>query len=363
MLADARDRLFIADSNHHQIVVAGYDGRVLDRDRQRTPGSGATATSSSAEFHKPQGLALVGDTLYVADTENHLIRAVDLTERSGDDRWRAPGEQCTWREEGGRATLTALNSPWDLAVVGRLLFIAMAGPHQIWMLDRDARDPVAVRRIGQEARIDGTIEEAAFAQPSGLAVSTATCMYVADAESNIIRAIDLPPANRVRTLAGGDLFEFGDVDGKGDAVRLQHPLGLAISRRPRRHRRHLQPQDQAAGSRNGEGLDACRHRDARPHRRQGPEGAVLRAGRHQRGRRHHLRRRHEQSRDTESGCQDRGDGDDSGAIGAIGAEVHSCDRLSGCGRCDQVREVRERRARGAGDAPCAPLAPYAPYAA
>ena len=53
-------------------------------------------------------------------------------------------------------------------------------------------------------------------------------MYVADAESNIIRAIDLPPANRVRTLAGGDLFEFGDVDGKGDAVRLQHPLGLAM---------------------------------------------------------------------------------------------------------------------------------------
>jgi hypothetical protein len=30
----------------------------------------------------------------------------------------------------------------------------------------------------------------------------------------------------VKTLAGGDLFEFGDVDGTGDNVRLQHPLGL-----------------------------------------------------------------------------------------------------------------------------------------
>jgi hypothetical protein len=80
---------------------------------------------------------------------------------------------------------------------------------------------------GQEARLDGTIEEAAFAQPSGLAVSS-DVMYVADAESNIIRAIELPPANRVRTLAGGDLFEFGDVDGTGDTVRLQHPLGLAL---------------------------------------------------------------------------------------------------------------------------------------
>ena len=31
------------------------------------------------------------------------------------------------------------------------------------------------------------------------------------------------------TIAGGDLFEFGDVDGIGDAVRLQHPLGVAWS--------------------------------------------------------------------------------------------------------------------------------------
>jgi DNA-binding beta-propeller fold protein YncE len=52
-------------------------------------------------------------------------------------------------------------------------------------------------------------------------------MFVADSESNIIRAIELPPVNRVTTLAGGDLFDFGDKDGTGDAVRFQHPLGVA----------------------------------------------------------------------------------------------------------------------------------------
>ena len=75
--------------------------------------------------------------------------------------------------------------------------------------------------------MDGAIDEAAFAQPSGLAVDGDT-LYVADAESNVIRAIALPPANQVRTLCGGDLFEFGDIDGVGDAVRLQHPLGVAV---------------------------------------------------------------------------------------------------------------------------------------
>ncbi|HEX8556788.1 MAG TPA: hypothetical protein VF668_01730, partial [Pyrinomonadaceae bacterium] len=36
------------------------------------------------------------------------------------------------------------------------------------------------------------------------------------------------PAERVLTLAGGDLFEFGDRDGEGDDARFQHPLGLAL---------------------------------------------------------------------------------------------------------------------------------------
>src|SRR5262249_41105215 len=60
--------------------------------------------------------------------------------------------------------------------------------------------------------------------PSALATDGKT-LFVSDAEANIIRAIDLA-ANEVRTLVGGDLFDFGDSDGHGNDVRLQHPLGL-----------------------------------------------------------------------------------------------------------------------------------------
>jgi hypothetical protein len=87
---------------------------------------------------------------------------------------------------------------------------------------------------GEEARRDGAVNEAAFAQPSGLAIDPSTSpgaggrLFVADAESNTIRSVALPPTNTVTTLAGGDLFEFGDVDGKADDVRLQHPLGVAV---------------------------------------------------------------------------------------------------------------------------------------
>ena len=101
----------------------------------------------------------------------------------------------------------------------------MAGPHQIWQLDLDKNEVSTFAGSGREARIDGPLRDAGFAQPSGIA-NDGKKLYVADSESNIIRAIDIA-GGAVKTLVGGDLFEFGDVDGKGDDVRLQHPLGLA----------------------------------------------------------------------------------------------------------------------------------------
>ena len=219
------ERLFISDSNHHQIVVAAHDGREVDRIGSGRPGQ-ADGSFAAAEFHRPQGLAVIDGRLWVADTDNHLLRAIDFDARTVSTE-AGTGEQCTWKEDGGKAATVALNSPWDIAVHGPLLFIAMAGAHQIWMMDVSRGILWPYAGSGHEARIDGSIEEAAFAQPSGLAVA-AERMFVADAESNIIRAIELPPVNTVRTLAGGDLFEFGDMDGKGDAVRLQHPLGVAL---------------------------------------------------------------------------------------------------------------------------------------
>lgn len=178
-----------------------------------------------ATFFRPQGLALEGDTLYVADTENHLIRQVDLKLKTVKT---LAGTGAQSREYGvtGPARKVALNSPWDLQLVGRTLYMAMAGPHQIWQVDLAKQEVSTFAGSGREARIDGPAGEAGFAQPSALATDGKN-LYVSDSESNIIRAISLGAGAMVRTLVGGDLFDFGDRDGVGDYVRLQHPLGLA----------------------------------------------------------------------------------------------------------------------------------------
>ncbi len=225
IVADEKsNRLFIADSDHNRIVIARLDGTLLE-----TVGTGTHGADDGgfdrATFFRPQGMALDGETLYVADTENHLIRQIDLKTKTVTT---IAGTGAQMREYGmiGMARTVALNSPWDLQLVGRSLYIAMAGPHQIWKLDLVLREVSTFAGSGREARIDGPVNEAGFAQPSALATDGKT-LFVSDAEANIIRAISLGPAAKVRTIAGGDLFDFGDKDGLGDDVRLQHPLGLA----------------------------------------------------------------------------------------------------------------------------------------
>ena len=223
VLADAKnDRLYIADSDHNRIVVTKLDGTLVE-----VIGNGKQGMSSGpfpeTNFFRPQGMALDGDKLYVADTENHLIRQIDLTSHTVETI-AGTGVQSHEYGETGPAMKVALNSPWDLQLVGRTLFIAMAGPHQIWQLDLDKKEVSTYAGSGREARVDGARDEAAFAQPSALA-SDRKALFVSDAEANIIRAIDLA-AGDVRTLVGGDLFDFGDRDGHGNDVRLQHPLGL-----------------------------------------------------------------------------------------------------------------------------------------
>ncbi len=225
VLADAKSkRLFIADSNHNRIVVTDLSGKLID-----TIGNGEKGRKDgdfiSATFHKPQGMAIRGDVLYVADTENHSIRKVNLKTKKVETI-AGTGSLENFDGKGGKPLETALRSPWDLSLVGENLYIAMAGSHQIWRLDlaKNVIEPFAGSRY--EARTDGDLKNAAFGQPSGI-VSDGKDLFVADTESNIIREIDFEKET-VKTLVGGDLWVFGDVDGKGDDVRLQHPLGIEL---------------------------------------------------------------------------------------------------------------------------------------
>ncbi|MGH8377411.1 MAG: thioredoxin-like domain-containing protein [Gammaproteobacteria bacterium] len=226
VLADAaHDRLFIADSNHNRIVVTTLTGRVLGVIGKGTAGL-KDGAYLFAEFHYPQGMSLAdANTLYVADTDNNAIRKIDLvnhtvTTVAGD------GKQTYMTDPSLSARGAELNTPWAVLWHDGLLYIAMAGQHQLWTYDPVAQTIRLYAGSGAEGISDGSLNAASFAQSSGL-TTDGKVMYVADPEASAVRVVGFGPGAQVRTLVGTGLFDFGDVDGVGDHVRLQHDLGIA----------------------------------------------------------------------------------------------------------------------------------------
>lgn len=227
MLADEESgALFIADTNHNRILETSLLGEV-----RRAWGGGAQGfedgDAASASFNHPQGMALRGAELYVADTENHAVRVLHL-DTGGVETVAGVGEQArVYAPAGMPGKLAALNSPWDLCIVNDVLYIAMAGAHQIWLLDLASGLTRPFAGSGREGIEDGPASQAWLAQPSGL-TTDGSLIYFADSETSAIRVLD-PASGSVRTLVGLGLFEFGDVDGTGGNVRLQHPLDVCYS--------------------------------------------------------------------------------------------------------------------------------------
>jgi thiol-disulfide isomerase/thioredoxin/sugar lactone lactonase YvrE len=245
VLADAStDRLYIADSGHHRIVVTTLAGKLLD-----TIGSGQHGREDGgfddASFALPQGLALLGNSLLVADTENHLIRRVDLL-RKRVSTLAGTGRQSrrVVARNSKLPTAVDLASPWDLWTHQNELYIAMAGMHQIWKMSFGSNPRIRpYAGNGTEDVVDGRLLPrsayrsgyASFAQPSGLS-SDGRQLFIADSEGSSIRAVPYDPNGRTSTLLGtarlprkARLFTFGDIDGHVNSALLQHPLAVAYA--------------------------------------------------------------------------------------------------------------------------------------
>ena len=229
VLADTMaDRLYVADSNHNRIIIATLPDDSGSSRVIQVVGNGAVGSADGpagrATFNHPQGLAAGADKLYVADTENHLIRAVDLTTFEVSTLV-GTGEMSNDRAGGAMGTQQGLNSPWDLALEGSTLYVAMAGVHQIWRIDLPVGFARSLAGSGRENIVDGPNETAALSQPSGICLAGGL-LFFADSEVSAIRGIDLA-ADKVFTVIGDGLFSFGDVDGTYPQAKLQHPLGVA----------------------------------------------------------------------------------------------------------------------------------------
>ncbi|MGE5540565.1 MAG: thioredoxin-like domain-containing protein [Gemmatimonas sp.] len=217
----------VADSGHHQVALLDARGREVGRYGSGHPGfddGGAKA----ATFRDPQGLAANDRTLYVADTGNHAIRAIDLA--SGRvETIGGTGTRGRILGASAESRATALASPWDIVLVEDVLAFANAGTHQLGALDPQRGIVARLAGTGAEGIEDGVAMHAAMAQPSGLSYDEESGrIFIADSETSSVRFLQLGETPQLSTLVGTGLFDFGYRNGAFGEARLQHCLGLSV---------------------------------------------------------------------------------------------------------------------------------------
>jgi thiol-disulfide isomerase/thioredoxin len=185
------------------------------------------------QFAEPYGVVFLDPKLaqklglhaIIADTANHLIRGVNLQTKAVIT---IAGTGVPWMQKdptSGDARSINISTPWDIEIFEGQLVIAMAGEHRIWKYDFDAKTLSIFAGTTNEGLVDGASNQAWFAQPSALVASKATPgkLWIIDAETSALRFWQ---NDRISSVVGKGLFDFGHLDGVAEEALLQHPLGL-----------------------------------------------------------------------------------------------------------------------------------------
>jgi len=228
---DGRKLWAIADSGHHQLVIADDGGTEIDRYGNGRPGL-FDGDSQTASFNSPQGLICGTDQkgngiIYLADTGNHAIRQI-LPDKNTVSTIAGNGARGQVLGAPVTAANSELASVWDLELTDGKLMFANAGTHQLGEIDLNTGLVKSLAGTSEEEINDGPAMEAELAEPTGLALNeSGNVLYFVDSETSSIRSLSLDDRDHVKTLIGNGLFDYGHANGPFSDAKLQHPMGLA----------------------------------------------------------------------------------------------------------------------------------------
>ena len=222
-LAVAGDLAYVADSGNGTIrrvaIASGAVTTVAGASAQ--PGY-ADGVGAAARFDTPLAVVLDagGGLAYVTDSGNRSIRAVDV----------ATGAVSTLPLAGAPgSTFVRFNTPSGLARIGARLYVSDSADHVIVAVDLHTMLVYSVAGMPRVAgSSDGVGAAARFDAPTGLAADAsngAGALFVADTLNDTIRRIELPDA-AVTTIAGVAGWQGGD-DGPAATAHFARPSALA----------------------------------------------------------------------------------------------------------------------------------------
>jgi hypothetical protein len=226
-VAAGNGALFIADADNHRVRRVNLSTCTIET----IAGTGVAGFSGdggaavNARLNTPRGVAVSGDTLYVADSNNHRVRQIDLT--TGVITTVAGSGDFTFAGDGGAALAAGISGPFNVSVSGGSLFIADRGNHRVRRVDllSGTITTVAGNGVATFGGDGGPATAASLSFPRGMAVVNGG-LFVADSGNNRVRRVDL--TSGIITTAAGDGSGGLGADGvPATTTSVWAPTGLA----------------------------------------------------------------------------------------------------------------------------------------
>jgi len=227
---DAQGNLYLAETNNHvirRVDPTGVLTTIAGNGTQGFSGDGGPATS--AQLDSPTGIVLdAANNLYFADSHNHRLRKVDAT--TGTITTIAGNGTPGFSGDGGAATLASLDLPTVLAIDSNgNLYLADTNNHRIRKLTATTGliTTVAGNGLQQFSGDGGPATAASIDSPSGLAVDSAGNLYLADTHNHRLRMVSAA-TGLISTIAGTGAPGFSGDTAAATAATLALPHGLSI---------------------------------------------------------------------------------------------------------------------------------------
>lgn len=213
--------LYIADLSNHAIRRMDFATGAVTTWIGALGTAGTTeGIGTAARVNGPRGLATDGSFLYVS--ENHRIRKIDLATAQTSTLAGLAGTAGTADAVG---TAARFNTPEGLAILGGTLYVAEVGNHSVRAVDLGTGSVSTFAGLsGTSGSVNGVGGAARFNQPYGI-TTDGTSLFVGDYANHCVRAITVPGAS-VTTFAGV-LAAAGAANGVGAAARFNGPINVA----------------------------------------------------------------------------------------------------------------------------------------
>lgn len=240
VVADKRGNIFISDASYSVIRKVNALGFISTYAGNKLAGwgySGDGGAATAAKLQQPYGMAIdAKGNLYIADAGNHCIRKVDTFGKIST--FAGIGGMAGYTGDGGLATFASLDSPYAVAVdKWNNVYIADFLNNVIRMVDSTktiytvAGNGVSGVTAGGHGYTGdaGPAIAATLNNPKGIAVDTIGNLYIADADNNVIRKVDL--AGTITTVVGDGTQGYGGDLGYSIGANLHNPYSVAVDNR------------------------------------------------------------------------------------------------------------------------------------